>query len=355
MKKERKRTELTKYLILFLAAVIILVGSTTFVIYQSEVSKEKAILATNELDNVNFQAKIIVNNFGSIVSDLKILSEGKELISYLDGEEVSPQKTAEVFLSFSNRKRIYNQIRFIDESGMEVVRVNYQDGDSIIVPENELQFKGDRYYYRDTFQLEREEVFVSPFDLNIEFGEIERPLKPIIRFGTPVYDSSGNKRGIVVLNYLGANLLDSLRDASANTPGEIMLLNGDGYWLMGPNSEDDWGFMFEDRRDKTFGNAFPEEWLRITSIESGQFHTQDGVYTYETIHPLSDVLRAGKEPFRTLDTSMGRLQDGELWKIVSFLPQETLTSGPQRTLGKIIIIDFIVIILNILLFIYYTR
>jgi hypothetical protein len=93
MKKERKRTELTKYLILFLAAVIILVGSTTFVIYQSEVSKEKAILATNELDNVNFQAKIIVNNFGSIVSDLKILSEGKELISYLDGEEVSPQKT----------------------------------------------------------------------------------------------------------------------------------------------------------------------------------------------------------------------------------------------------------------------
>jgi hypothetical protein len=52
---------------------------------------------------------------------------------------------------------------------------------------------------------------------------------------------------------------------------------------------------------------------------------------------------------------MGRLQDGELWKIVSFLPQETLTSGPQRTLGKIIIIDFIVIILNILLFIYYTR
>jgi hypothetical protein len=355
MKKERKGTELTKYLILFLAAVIILVGSTTFVIYQSEVNKEKAILEANELDHVDFQSKIIVNNFGSIVSDLKILSEGKELVSYLDGNEASAPKTAEFFLSFSNRKRIYNQIRLIDETGLEVVRVNYKDDDSVIVPEEELQFKGDRYYYRDTFVLDREEVYVSPFDLNVEFGGIERPLKPIIRFGTPIYDSSGKKRGIVVLNFLGANLLDRLRDASANTPGEIILLNGDGYWLMGSNPGDEWGFMFEDQKDKTFGNAFPEAWQRISDSESGQFYTQEGMYTYETIDPSADVLRSGTEPFKTLDTSPGRLREGETWKIVSFLPTESLTAGPQRTLGRIILIDFIVIILNILLFMYYIR
>ena len=66
-----------------------------------------------------------------------------------------------------------------------------------------LQNKEGRYYFKDTIQPEKGEVFVSPFDLNIERGEIERLLKPMNRFGTPVFDITGRKRGIVLLNYFG--------------------------------------------------------------------------------------------------------------------------------------------------------
>ena len=31
--------------------------------------------------------------------------------------------------------------------------------------------------------------------LNIEGGQIERPLKPMLRFGTPVFDINGYKKG----------------------------------------------------------------------------------------------------------------------------------------------------------------
>jgi hypothetical protein len=50
-------------------------------------------------------------------------------------------------------------------------------------------------------------VFASPLDLNIERGEIELPLKPMIRFGTPVCDLEGRSQGVVLLNYFGDKLI----------------------------------------------------------------------------------------------------------------------------------------------------
>ncbi|MEE9545071.1 MAG: hypothetical protein V3V55_05700 [Rhodospirillales bacterium] len=46
------------------------------------------------------------------------------------------------------------------------------------------------------FALGHGEVFVSPFDLNVERGRIEEPLKPILRVGTPVFGEGGGKIGV---------------------------------------------------------------------------------------------------------------------------------------------------------------
>ena len=44
------------------------------------------------------------------------------------------------------------------------------------------------------------EVYISPFDLNIENKQIEVPLKPMIRFGTPIKDHNGKNNGIIIGN-----------------------------------------------------------------------------------------------------------------------------------------------------------
>jgi hypothetical protein len=58
------------------------------------------------------------------------------------------------FLSFSTRKGKYDQVRFLDATGMEVIRVNHNNGQPAIVPKNELQFKGKRYYFHEAFKLQ---------------------------------------------------------------------------------------------------------------------------------------------------------------------------------------------------------
>jgi hypothetical protein len=102
---------------------------------------------------------------------------------------------------------MYDQIRLLDERGMEVVRVDLIRETPVILPGERLQDKSERYYFRDSFKLGRGEVFMSPLDLNVENGRIERPLKPMIRFGTPVFDGQGRKKGLVVINYMAASLL----------------------------------------------------------------------------------------------------------------------------------------------------
>ena len=55
-----------------------------------------------------------------------------------------------------------------------------------------------------------------------------------------------------------------------------MLLDRDGFWLHRPRPEDEWGFMFVDRKDRTFARAFPQEWKQITAADTGQFQTGNG-------------------------------------------------------------------------------
>lgn len=157
---------------------------------------------------------------------------------------LNSSKLAADYLEFSKNKKIYDQIRYLDSSGQERVRVNFNKGNPSIVQQNKLLNKGKRYYFKDAYKLNTDEVFVSPFDLNIERGQIEQPIKPMIRFGMPVFDVNGEKQGIILLNYLGNQLLSQFRATAKELPGKVILLNRDGYSLSSDDSQQDWSFMY---------------------------------------------------------------------------------------------------------------
>ena len=62
-----------------------------------------------------------------------------------------------------------------------------------------VQNKANRYYFKEALTQERRGVYLSQFDLNVEEGAIEYPLKPVLRFSTPVFDRNAHKRGILVV------------------------------------------------------------------------------------------------------------------------------------------------------------
>jgi PAS domain S-box-containing protein len=224
---------------------------------------------------------------------------------------------------------------------MEIVRVNFNNGRPSVVPQEKLQDKKGRYYFDDAFILNEREVFVSPLDLNIERGKIEQPLKPMIRFATPVFDDCGEKRGIVLLNYFGSELLDRFsKQAGDSNPSQAMLLNAAGYWLRGPNHEDDWGFMYEDRKDRTLASVYPDAWERIKSEEFCQFETARGLFTSRTVYPLLEGQRTSTGSGEAFSPSMAQLEMRTYqWKVVSFAPSDALYAerNNQRMVAALVL------------------
>ncbi len=195
------------------------------------------------------------------------------------------------FIAMMQTKSKYMQLRYLDDLGNEVVRVD-SDGTNIkVIPEAELQNKADRPYFSETMKLMANDLYVSRLDLNQERGQIERPFKPVIRYATPVFDSAGQKRGIVIANVLANQFLKEFKShqptqEESHTPeGKLkFIVNQDGYYVAHPNSNKEWGFEFKNNQ-KLSKDYSPEIAKQILSSESGTFEKGHYLFAYHRIWP----------------------------------------------------------------------
>lgn len=146
-------------------------------------STYRALLAKSDTAHVQLQKGIISYDFKDILKDLLFEAGNRTLKDFLDhGGETGRQALAQECLRFAVGQGSFDKVRYLDDAGMEVIRVNFNNGQPAIVPEAQLQSKGKRYFFLDAIRLKRGEVFISPFDLNIDDKEIEVPFKPTLRF-----------------------------------------------------------------------------------------------------------------------------------------------------------------------------
>ena len=297
-----------------LIATLVLL-SVIAVHYQLYVSSESARRSDSELLNLEVGRTSIATEISNIQSDVNFLARQAELHAYFDRlDNFALSTMAKDFALFSNEKIIYDQIRLLDINGKEIIRINNQNGQSVIVDKADLQTKANRYYFKESLQLKRNEIYISPFDLNIEHGKIQIPIKPVIRFGAPVFNTSGEKVGVLILNYLGNRLLDNFRTATSNIAEHIMILNHEGYWLSHANRDLEWGFMLD--HDYTFGTDFVDEWNTISTTDSGQFESENGFFSFVTVYPGLEISGVSKD----LDASEARPEYfNRPWNLVSHI------------------------------------
>ena len=72
-------------------------------------------------------------------------------------------------------------------NGKEIVRVDKKNGKQKIIAESSLQEKGASSYVVNTLLLQSDEQYLSPIELNREYGNITFPLQPVVRVASPVY------------------------------------------------------------------------------------------------------------------------------------------------------------------------
>jgi PAS domain S-box-containing protein len=294
--------------LLFLPIALLIVGGAWYVGHD-RIRSEMDQVRTSEIGTVIMGVRRLDDELALPLRQLRVLAATPELRQTLESGAESQGLQAR-FSDLIATTGIYNQIRWVDENGMERVRVNnVQNHPEVVAPEA-LQNVASRYYFSKSIQLKPGQVFISPLDLNIEHGEVSKPYQPVLRLATPVQDRQGHARGVLILNVLGNQLLDAFTTSLVEARDHAMLLNKDGYWLRGPDSKDDWGFMFQ-RKEDTLGSRYPEAWKAISDIPSGEVENADGMWTWSTVYPLK--------------VSDNRdVTDLPHWLVVSHLPKSQL-------------------------------
>lgn len=263
-----------------------LIAGGIFMVYLGQYREYQTMVAIEEHMDLETQDKLVNLRFENIVSDTLFLTNLGCLMNAFETDDYSGVKRE--FRSFLAAKPIYGQLRFIDKNGMEIVRVNSGNGSVRSVPADELQDKSGRYYVREALELPRGEIYVSPLDLNVEQGVVEEPIVPMIRFVSPVF-SGNDMRGLIVINYYAAPMLEELEFLGARKLGHFLLLNPDGYYIASPDDEEEWGFMYPDRNLDRYSLNEPERWKQISANETYQYESPSGIISSRIIRPLAGL------------------------------------------------------------------
>jgi diguanylate cyclase (GGDEF)-like protein len=270
--------------------------STVFLAVDLTIQKKANLLRSDAVLNhmesiVQTEASSVYERIGHLVSDALYLLDSYRLNLSRGGtlSELEAQ-----WLAFSARNEVYDQIRYLDVAGNEIIRVNYADGTSFLTPEDGLQNKIDRYYFADSINLGNNEIYFSRLDLNNENGEIEQPFKPMMRVCIPYIDESGVTRGEVVLNYLAGDMLEQIRLASGAGESDLFLINSSGGWIVNTADPDvEWSFEYPDRVNNSFSNRYPAAWDSIVADGEGVSVTENGVFAYSSVALDADVDECG--------------------------------------------------------------
>lgn len=299
--------------------------------YRAESDNNLSLLQAEQERVIKLAVSAIHQEMDAVLSDLRYLSQHNAIRNYLASPGTGTRiDLATEYQGLSGQKRIYDQIRFIGLDGMEEVRVDFDGGSPKIVNERELQDKHNRYYFEETLWLAPGQIYVSPFDLNVEHDNVEVPPKPTLRFSVPVADDQGLIRGIVVLNYLGQRLREKL-DAMEGQAGKIWLFNAQGHWLIGPTPQDEWGFVLPERSQRSLARLFPRFWQQVQAEASGVHHAAASWIKFERVYPLMGEKTPAGDSFFSPPVDADRYY----WTIAVELSQSALHAANLALLKKL--------------------
>lgn len=283
------RNKLLLVLIIVTLVPSLLIGG--YSLYSTSKALRINVLASH-VNKLNLIQERIGNLLDSVDSDLFYLRDSNALHLYLSSTKSEGNRTQRLLLTnlrsslkkFSDKKNIYLQIRFIDTKGQEVVRIDREGNLSKNITDTHLQNKSSREYFTNTIDLEKDDLYISALDLNQEKGQVIKPLQPVIRYSTPVYDKLDRLRGIIILSINANHIINLIKEQ--NKSGErLMFTNPEGFYYY--HSEDDsmaWG----DKNNLNTGkNLFKNNKVLVKHLKNvkklDQVEIQDDIVVYNPI------------------------------------------------------------------------
>jgi PAS domain S-box-containing protein len=164
------------------------------------------------------------------------------------------------------------------------VRITRDQETPYVVGRQGLQNKSSRYYFKIATEMVPGELYISRIDLNVEHGQVEAPLRTILRIATPVEDSGRQRRGILIINIEMKHLFNLVGSpGQADLQADYLLVNQQGMLLNG--ALDSSQSAEEQTQSLDFTLSHTDIWEGVLESESGSMELPDGLWTWQTLSP----------------------------------------------------------------------
>lgn len=274
-----------KFFLLFL-----LFGSIIafFVYYFNNVIITKKYVELKKEASVNYflnQNHFLENLINDAKYNINSIISTEKFQNYIN-ESNNLKEVTELFYAFSASKRTILQLRYINIEGDEIIRIQKYPNNSVpeVIFEDKLQNKSHSEYFYETINLAKSEFYISKFDLNKEYNNIQKPFQPTIRVIKNVYDKNNNKKGMVAINLDMRNFIDSIK---IYDDFDIYIVDSKGNYLVHPDINKQWssdlktGFNLKDLVSKDLfinilnKNEYHSNFLNSYSLENSLNNKQN--------------------------------------------------------------------------------
>ncbi|MBB3214513.1 PAS domain S-box-containing protein [Herbaspirillum sp. Sphag1AN] len=326
----RSKLSLPYFWAQFLPLALLVLGAAAFR-YNNNIDVELHRLQMQQQEYVALGAISLANDMDAPLRHLSILVHENPIQAAInDPSEINKGLMADSFSTLILRNPVYDQVRWIDEGGNEIVNVMAGLNGPERIAEQALANKKNMPYFARTMALPRNEILLSPLELYKTNGHVDAPHKPVLRLSAPISDANGKPRGILIINLLMAPLLEHFANQVEHESNRAMLLNGEGYWLYNTNTSDEWGFMFG--HEVTIGKQFARIWQMMQTRPQGN-EIDDGIWSWQRVE-----LQVGNPRYHVRQPSP--------WTVAMYLPSQRLLI--DRNLIMIRLGAFVAVVLLVL-------
>jgi len=247
---------------LFLALILLTIG--LFFTY-SQIDRQTVIqsIKKEELQTIKLSKRTLKEEMEQGISDILYISHLSNLSGFLRGTDNKTDRS-EVnsdFKLFLSTHSAYAQLKILDLNGDEKIRIVKTANDTVVTATAHLENMTHESYFTEGIALSNKEVFVTKFQPRKLNGRIEIPINPELNFVSPIYHENDNQLiGLAVLKLEGRRLIDAQRALEGNGKRQLLITNSEGYFMKGLTPDEEWGFMYEDKKNNTLENILPDVW-----------------------------------------------------------------------------------------------
>ena len=232
---------------------------------------------------------------------------------------------SETMLDFMQHHRSYDQLRLLGGDGRERIRIDNLASGGRITPGHELQDKSDRLYVLQALDLPPNVVLISQLDANQERGQIEIPLKPVLRLVTKV----PGRDDFVVLNYRARELMESIESIGRAAVGRPLIVTRRGAETLAALRVGTPEALLALQEVPDFGERYPGAWAVIAEQTQGSVDDgEGGIMVFRRFVPAEtrSPRALGASTVRwTLPIPDGSRDEGG-WILISHVDRQVLDS-----------------------------